>query len=69
MLHSAHCSIVLADNTKLGKTYLARIGTPDYLIIDEMVAGFAFENLTGTTVIFANERLQGGATHYEAANR
>ena len=69
MLHSAHCSIVLADHTKLGKTYLARIGTPDYLITDEMVAGFAYENLTGTTVIFANERLQGGGSQYEAANR
>lgn len=69
MLHSAHCSIVLADHTKLGKTYLARVGKPDYLITDEMVAGFAYENLAGTTVIFANERLHGGATHYEAANR
>ena len=69
MLHSAHCSIVLADHTKLGKTYLAKVGTPDYLIIDQMVAGFAFENLSGTTVIFANERIHGGATQYEAANR
>lgn len=68
MLHSAHCSIVLADHTKLGKTYLARIDKPDYLIMDEMVAGFAYENLTGTTVIFANERIHGGASHYEAAN-
>ena len=68
MLHSAHCSIVLADHTKLGKTYLARIGTPDYLITDEMVAGFAYENLAGTTVIFANERIHGGVSHYEAAN-
>ena len=68
MLHSAHCSIVLADHTKLGKTYLARVGKPDYLITDEMVAGFAYENLTGTTVIFANERIHGGATQYEAAN-
>jgi len=68
MLHSAHCSIVLADHTKLGKTYLARIGKPDYLITDEMVAGFAFENLAGTNVIFANERIHGGVPRYEAAN-
>ena len=69
MLHSAHCSIVLADHTKLGKTYLAKIAKPDYLITDEMLAGFAYENLTGTTVIFANERIHGGTTQYEAANR
>lgn len=68
MIHSAHCSIVLADHTKLGKTYLARIGAPDYLITDEMVAGFAFENLAGTTVIFANERIRGGGSNYEATN-
>ena len=68
MLHSSHCSIVLADHTKLGKTYLARIGTPDYLITDQMMAGFAYENLTGTTVIFANERNHGGSVHYEASN-
>lgn len=68
MLHSAHCSIVLADHTKLGKTYLARIGTPDYLITNQMMAGFAYENLTGTTVIFANERTHGGASQYEASN-
>ena len=55
--------------TKLGKTYLARIVKPDYLITDEMVAGFAYENLSGTTVIFANERIQGGVSHYDAANR
>lgn len=69
MFRSAHCTIVLADHTKLGKTYLARIVKPDYLITDEMVAGFAYENLSGTTVIFANERIQGGVSHYDAANR
>lgn len=68
MLRSAHCSIVLADHTKLGKTYLARIGAPDYLITDEMVTGFAYENLAGTTVIFANERNHGGAFQNEASN-
>ena len=56
ILHSAHCGIVLADNTKLGKTYLAHVDSPDYLITDEMISGFDYEGLTGTTVIFANEK-------------
>ena len=55
ILHSAHCSIILADHTKLGKTFLAHVDAPNYLITDEMVTGFAYEGLTGTTVIFANE--------------
>ena len=56
------------DHPHLGKTYLARIGTPDYLITNQMMAGFAYENLTGTTVIFANERTHGGVGQYEASN-
>ena len=55
ILHSAHCSIILADHTKLGKTFLAHVDSPNYLITDEMVTGFAYEGLTGTTVIFASE--------------
>ena len=55
ILHSAHCSIILADHTKLGKTFLAHVDAPNYLITDEMVTGFAYEGLTGTTVIFASE--------------
>ena len=58
ILHSAHCSIILADHTKLGKTFLAHVDAPNYLITDEMVTGFAYEGLTGTTVIFANETKQ-----------
>ena len=55
ILRSAHCSIILADHTKLGKTFLAHVDAPNYLITDEIVSGFDFEGLHGTTVIFANE--------------
>ena len=58
MFHAAHCSFVLADRTKLGKTYLAKIDAPNYLITDQMVAGFAYENMANTTIIFANDRLR-----------
>ena len=58
ILNSAHCSIILADHTKLGKTFLAHVDTPNYLITDEMVSGFSYESLIGTTVIFANETKQ-----------
>jgi len=58
ILHSAHCSIILADHTKLGKTFLAHVDAPNYLITDEMVSGFSYEGLIGTTVIFANETKQ-----------
>ena len=58
ILHSAHCSIILADHTKLGKTFLAHVDAPNYLITDEMRSGFSYEALTGTTVIFANETKQ-----------
>lgn len=58
ILHSAHCSIILADHTKLGKTFLAHVDAPNYLITDEMVSGFSYEGLTGTMVIFANEAKQ-----------
>lgn len=56
MFHSANLSVVLADSSKFGKTYLARIDAPDYLITDKAVSGFHYENLTGTTVVFANEK-------------
>lgn len=55
MIHSAHCSFVLADHTKLTKTYLARIDAPDYLITDRMAKGFSYEGLNGTAVHFAAE--------------
>lgn len=58
MIHSAHCSIILADHTKLGKTFLAHVKAPDYLITDKMVPGFPYESLIETTVIFANETKQ-----------
>ena len=59
MFHAAHCSFVLADRTKLGKTYLAKIDAPNYLITDQMVAGFAYENLApATNVIFASDTLR-----------
>lgn len=59
MFHAAHCSFVLADHTKLGKTYLAKIDLPDYLITDRMVDGFAYETLSpSTAVIFANDRIR-----------
>ena len=58
MFHAAHCSFVLADRTKLGKTYLAKIDAPNYLITDRMVGGFAYENLANTNVIFAGDRVR-----------
>lgn len=61
MLQSAHCSFVLADHTKLCKTYLAHINTPDYLITDRMMPGFCYESLDGTAVHFAADDAPDGA--------
>ena len=59
MIQVAHCSFVLADYTKIGKTYLTKIDAPDYLISDQPVNGFDYENLAPTTtVIFANDRFR-----------
>lgn len=62
MLHSAHCGIVLADHTKMGKTYLARIDTPDYLITDKEVSGFSYDSLrSAVNIVFACDDTQGSA--------
>lgn len=59
MIRSSHCSFILADQTKLGKTYLARIDRPDYLITDQAVAGFAYDTLgPETEVVFSCESNQ-----------
>ena len=59
MVQVARCSFVLADSTKISKTYLTKIDAPDYLISDQPVNGFAYENLAPTTtVIFANDRIR-----------
>lgn len=62
MLHSAHCGIILADHTKMGKTYLARVNTPDYLITDKEVSGFSYDSLgAAVNVLFAYDSVQGSA--------
>ena len=62
MLNSSHCGFVLADHTKMGKTYLARIEMPDYLITDREVGGFAYDNLSaGISVLFAEDSDRGSA--------
>lgn len=62
MLQVAHSGFVLADRTKLGKTCLARVEAPDYLITDRMEPGFAYEELgTGMTVLFAGDGTERGA--------
>ena len=61
IIHSAHCSIILADNTKIGKSFLAHVDAPDYLITDRKVPGFSYDALTETTVIFANKTNQSEA--------
>lgn len=59
MLQASHCSFVLADATKLGKSYLTKTEAPDYLITDQVVPGFDYEKLApATTVIFANDRIR-----------
>ena len=62
MLHSAHCGFVLADHTKIGKTYLARVDTPDYLITDREVSGFAYDSLgPAVSTMFADDSTQGSS--------
>ncbi len=58
MIESSNCSILLADHTKIGKTYLAKIAKPDCLITDRREMDFSYEMLGDSVdVIFAEERL------------
>ncbi|NLV86512.1 MAG: DeoR/GlpR transcriptional regulator [Clostridiales bacterium] len=58
MIESSNCSILLADHTKIGKTYLAKITEPDCLITDCREMDFSYEMLgDNVDVIFAEERL------------
>lgn len=61
IIHSAHCSIILADATKMGKSFLAHVDTPDYLITDRKLPSFSYEALTETMVIFASNTNQSEA--------
>lgn len=58
MVKSGIESFLLADNTKFGKTYLARINAQcDYLITDTQLAGYDYEWLfERTNLIFANQK-------------
>ena len=66
MLQSAHCGIVLSDHTKLGKTYLARVDAPDYLITDRPLPEFNYDRLgVGVTTIFAGQSPQEDAKKHD----
>ncbi len=64
MLHSAKQSFVLADNTKFGKSYLAKLaeldGEIDYLITDSKAEDFDYEKLEETVHIIYADNLQPG---------
>ena len=45
MVESANCSYVLADHSKLGKTYLAKVTPPDCLITDRCSNDFSYDLL------------------------
>ncbi len=55
---SARQSFILADHTKFGKVYLARIeGSVDFLVTDRMADGYPYEIFDPqTTVLFTNEQ-------------
>lgn len=63
MIKSSNCSILLADHTKLGKTYLAKVSSPDCFITNRRVMDFSYD-LLGHSVetIFAEERLSADGT-------
>ena len=54
---SANQSFILADHTKFGKVYLARVDAVcDYLITDTRQSGYPYESLEPqTTVVFVDE--------------
>ncbi len=56
---SANQSFILADHTKFGKVYLARVNVPcDYIITDSRRNEYPYEALNAqTSVVFANEML------------
>lgn len=56
MLDVSNCGILLCDHTKLGKSYLAHVQYPDYLITDTKISGFQYDKLDeDLDIIFADE--------------
>lgn len=58
MMQSSRQSIVLADHTKFGRVYMARLNTRcDVVITDTRIRDYDYEWLTnGCTVVFADEK-------------
>ena len=57
MIESSNCSILLADHTKIGKTYLAQVSQPDYFITDQRVSDFSYDMLGDSVdTVFATKR-------------
>lgn len=58
MMRSSRQSVVLADHTKFGRVYMARLNVPcDYVITDTRIRDYDYTWLTETcTVLFADER-------------
>ena len=56
MLEISNCGILLCDHTKFGKSYLAHVQYPDYLITYTRISGFHYDKLDKELdIIFANE--------------
>ena len=57
MMHSSRQSAVLADHTKFGRVYMARLNTRcDYVITDTRIRDYDYQWLMdGCTVLFADE--------------